>query len=306
MRLNWSLPVLTVVVAILAVPVVRTGVAQPAVGSPARLIDVHLHVWDPLPTGQPFQDSLLAAFDAFHLERAVVSGDLAPVRALAALAPERVLAGVSYGPGLTLPTPEELRGDFRAGRLAVFGEIDAAWFGEPLSGARLAPYWALIEAAQVPAAVFTGLAPAGTASRSCCTGYRATAARLQDVEEILVRHPNLRVYLMQAGWPYRAETVALMHTYSELYADLGNLAGNPTIPREEFFDYLQGLMRAGLGKRLMFGSGLAAQEWAARIGSVVNAVQAAPFLSEDERADIFYRNAERFLRSTLSAPHPLP
>jgi predicted TIM-barrel fold metal-dependent hydrolase len=240
---------------------------------------------------------LLAAFDAFHLTRAVASGEMAPVRDLAALAPGRVLAGVSYGPGLALPTPEELRGEFRAGRLSVFGEIDTAWLGEPLSGPHLAPYWALSEAAQVPVAVFTGLAPAGTALRPCCTSYRATAARLQEVEELLVRYPRLRVYLMQAGWPYRAETVALMHSYPELYADLGNLAGNPAIPREEFLDYLQALMCAGLGKRLMFGSGLAAQEWAAKIRPVIDAIQAAPFLSDDERADIFYRNAERFLGS---------
>ena len=28
---------------------------------------------------------------------------------------------------------------------------------------------------------------------------------------------------------------------------------------------------------------------------IVEAIQAAPFLSEEQRADIFYRNAERFL-----------
>jgi predicted TIM-barrel fold metal-dependent hydrolase len=159
----------------------------------------------------------------------------------------------------------------------------------------------------VPVAVFTGLAPAGTAGRACCAGYRATAARLQDVEEVLVRHPTLRVDLMQAGWPYREQTVALMHSYPELYADLGNLAGNPAVPREEFFDYLHALIRAGLGKRLLFGSGLSAQDWAAGIAAIVDAVRAAPFLSDEERADIFYRNAERFLAAPRSgAPRAVP
>ena len=278
----------------------QVGVAQHAGTRPARLIDVHLHVWDSLPTDHGFRDSLLAAFDAYHLERAVASGALTPVRMLAALAPDRVLAGVSYGPGLELPAPEVLQGEFRTGRLAVFGEIDAAWLGEPLASARLSPYWELSEAMQVPVAVFTGLAPARTSLQPCCTSYRATAARLQDVEEVLVRYPRLRVYLMQAGWPFRAETVALMHSYPELYADLGNLVGNPAIPRAEFYDYLQSLMRAGFGKRLMFGSGLSAQEWAKNIARTIEPIQAAPFLSDDQRADIFYRNAERFLRT--SAP----
>jgi hypothetical protein len=279
----------------------RVGVAQHAGTRPARLIDVHLHIWDSLPTGHAFRDSLLAAFDAYHLERAVASGALTPVRTLAALAPDRVLAGVSYGPGLELPAPEVLRGEFRAWRLAVFGEIDAAWLGEPLASARLSPYWELSEATQVPVAVFTGLAPAGTSLQPCCTSYRATAARLQDIEEVLVRYPRLRVYLMQAGWPYRAETVALMHSYPELYADLGNLVGNPAIPRAEFYDYLYALMRAGFGKRLMFGSGLSAQEWAPNIARRIEPIQLAPFLSDDQRADIFYRNAERFLRTPASS-----
>ena len=275
----------------------RVGVAQPPATRPVRLIDMHVHAWDALPAGPAFRDSLLAAFDAYHLERAVVSGALSPVRSVAVLAPNRVLAGVSYGPGVELPAPDVLRRDFQTGRLAVFGEIDAAWLGESLAGARLSPYWELSQATQVPVAVFTGLAPAGTSLQPCCTRYRATGARLQDVEEVLVRYPKLRVYLMQAGWPYRAETVALMQSYPELYADLGNLVGNAAIPREEFYDYLHALVRAGFGKRLMFGSGLSAQEWAANIASRIEAIQSAPFLSDEERADIFYRNAERFLRT---------
>jgi predicted TIM-barrel fold metal-dependent hydrolase len=233
----------------------------------------------------------------YGVERAVVSGDLTGVRALAAIAPQQVLAGVSYGPGLSLPTTDALRGDFASGQVAVFGEIDAAWLGESLSGSYLAPYWELAEAAQIPVAVFTGLAPAGTSLRACCSAYRATAERLHDVEEVLVRHPKLRVDLMQAGWPYREQTVALMYSYPNVYADLGNVVANPAIPRAEFLDYLHALVRAGFGRRLMFGSGLSAQEWAAKVGPMVEAIQAAPFLTDEERADIFYRNAERFLAS---------
>ena len=290
MRLGCTVLVLLALVA-------NLSGAQAVAARPQRLIDVHLHVWDPLPVERSFRDSLLTAFDAYHLERAVASGDLAQVRALAAFDSGRVLAGVSYGPGIALPSPDVLRDEFRTGRLAVFGEVDAAWLGEPLDSPHLAPYWELSEGAQVPVAVFTGLAPAGTSARPCCARYRATAARLQDVEEVIVRHPKLRMYLLQAGWPYRAETVALLQTYPELYAELGNVVGNPAIPREEFLDYLRALMRAGFGKRLMFGSGLSAQEWGTKVGPMIDAIQAAPFLSEDERADIFYRNAERFLRA---------
>ena len=268
------------------------------ISPPARLIDVHVHVWEPIPDTPSFRTSLFAAFDAFHLERAVVSGPQALVPSVVSLAPGRLLGGFVYGAGHDLPPPATLRTLFDTGRLAVLGEIDAAWRGEPLDSPSLEAYWSLCETRDIPAFIFTGLAPPGTPYQPCCPRYRTRLGRPEQIEEVLSRHQKLRVNLMQAGWPYREETVALMHMYPELYADLGNLAGNPRIPREEFYDYLRALMRAGLGKRLMFGSGLSIDEWRAKIGGIVTAIEEAPFLTAAERADIFHHNAARFLRLT--------
>lgn len=266
------------------------------VSLPAHLIDVHVHVWDPIPNDPSFRNSLLAAFDTFHLQRAVVSGPDALVPGVVSLAPNRLLGGFVYGAGYNLPPPATLRDLFAAKRLAVLGEIDAAWRGEPLDSNFLDAYWGLSETQDIPAFIFTGLAPPGTQYQPCCPRYRTHLGRPEQLEEVLIRHPKLRVNLMQAGWPYREETIALMHTYPELYADLGNIAGNPRIPREEFYDYLRALMRAGLGKRLMFGSGLSIDEWQAKIGGILAAIEGASFLTAEERADIFYNNAARFLR----------
>ena len=70
------------------------------------------------------------------------------------------------------------------------------------------------------------------------------------------------------------------------------------IPRKEFWRYLQALMDAGLGKRLMWGSDQ--MNWPATIDLAIEAVEEAPFLSEEEKTDLFYNNAARFLR--LNAP----
>jgi hypothetical protein len=52
---------------------------------------------------------------------------------------------------------------------------------------------------------------------------------------------------------------------------------------------------------------LSAQEWGQKIGPIIEAIQAAPFLSEEQRADIFYRNAERFLAgSRHGSPRRVP
>ncbi len=50
----------------------------------------------------------------------------------------------------------------------------------------------------------------------------------------------------------------------------------------------------GLGKRVLFGSDPMA--WPETIGMAVEAIQSADFLSAEQKADVFYNNAARFLR----------
>lgn len=260
---------------------------------PDRLIDMHVHAWQSPPRSESFKRSLLDAFTAFHLERAVVSGPTAAAVAAAALAPGTLLVGVADGAGSSLPSPAEFATSIQSHRIAVLGELDGAWDGEPLTATRLEQYLSAAENSGTPVAVFTGVAPPRTARQF--PHYRTQLGRPGEIEPILERHPRLRVYLMQAGWPFLADTIALMYVHPEVYADIGNLSANPAIPVNEFHAYLGALMRAGLGKRLMFGSGLDLTEWAGGIESRLKWIEDAPFLSPSDRADIFFANAERFL-----------
>ncbi len=81
----------------------------------------------------------------------------------------------------------------------------------------------------------------------------------------------------------------MMYQYPQLYADVSTITW--VIPRVVFYDYLEALVRAGLGKRLMFGSDQ--MRWPEKIGE---AIKQAPFLSEEQKRDILYNNAVRFLR----------
>jgi hypothetical protein len=74
---------------LIAVLVGGASAAPPPSRRPARLIDVHLHVWDPVPADTSFRSKLRAAFAAFHLEQAVVSGP-------AELVPAAVLCPLSH------------------------------------------------------------------------------------------------------------------------------------------------------------------------------------------------------------------
>lgn len=66
------------------------------------------------------------------------------------------------------------------------------------------------------------------------------------------------------------------------------------LPRAEFYRYLQRLVDAGFGKRIMFGSDQGI--WPETIRRAIENIEAAPFLSESQKRDILYNNAARFLR----------
>ncbi len=51
---------------------------------------------------------------------------------------------------------------------------------------------------------------------------------------------------------------------------------------------------AGLGERLMFGSDQMA--WPETIGMAIEAIESAEFLTAEQKRDVFYNNAVRFLK----------
>jgi predicted TIM-barrel fold metal-dependent hydrolase len=102
--------------------------------------------------------------------------------------------------------------------------------------------------------------------------------------------------VMHGGWPYLQDTMALLMIYPQVYIDLGAI--DWITPRAEFHNYLAALMRAGFGKRILFGTDQ--MYWPEALGMAVEAVEAATFLTPAEKHDIFYANATRFLKLAAS------
>jgi predicted TIM-barrel fold metal-dependent hydrolase len=63
-------------------------------------------------------------------------------------------------------------------------------------------------------------------------------------------------------------------------------------------------MRAGLGKRVLFGSDQ--MYWPEAIGMAVDAVDAATFLTPADKRDIFYGNAVRYLQLEQAGERKTP
>jgi len=228
--------------------------AEPAARSRSPIIDVHLHAFDlpdgeeppPNPvTGRPsasrtkaeLRDASLSALARYNIVKAVTSGPAATVAQWQAAAPERILVGAFVDESHPLPDLSELRAKIRSGQVHVLGELSLQYRGMALNDPRLEPYYALAEELDIPVGVHTGIGPPGTPYLPCFPQFRVTLGNPVLIEEVLVRHPRLRLYLMHGGAPYVQETKAIMSVYPQVYADLSVI--NWVLPREEFHAYLR-------------------------------------------------------------------
>ncbi len=228
----------------------------------------------------------LEAMERYNIVKGFVSGlDLDNVRKWVAKDSERFIAA----PFILKPGQhnlQHLRQEYEAGRLEGLGEIATQLSGVAPNHAALEPYFALAEELDVPVLIHTaGIGP-------YLPTFRSRAGNPLLLEDVLVRHPNLRLYVENAGYPFRAEMIAMMTQYPQLHADVSTITW--VIPRSAFYDHLEGLIRAGLGKRLMFGSDQ--MRWPQKIGEGIEAIRQAPFLTAEQKRDILFNNAARFLR----------
>ncbi len=254
---------------------------------------------DPIPAETTDEAVMAATLTAMerHNIYGVVSGEPALMARWIAAGPKRIMPALDYRlpgtPGarhVAARTLDELRREHAAGRLMVIGEIMAQYEGVPLDEPRLDPLWALAVELDVPVAIHMG--PGEPGQPYAGGGYRAALGDPLTLEPVLVKHPRLRVLVMHAGYPLGERLRALMFTYPQVYADVGVIVY--TQPRASFYAFLRGLVEDGYGDRILFGSDQ--MIWPGVIPAAIRTIEEAPFLSADQKRDIFYNNAVRFLR----------
>lgn len=184
------------------------------------------------------------------------------------------------------PAPDSVRVLLRSGTAKMIGELVVSYVGVSPSDSAFAPYFALAEEFDVPVLVHV----AGMGGRF--PSYRIEAGRPSLLEGVLKRHPKLRLYVENGGYPFGDEMVALLYMYPNVYVDVSTITW--LIPRQAFHDYLARLVRAGFGDRIMFGTDQFG--FPEITGRAIAAIESAPFLTPRQKRDIFYNNAARFLR----------
>jgi len=207
---------------------------------------------------------------------------------------DRIIPGLMFNLGPdTPPSVKEVKAMFVSGQYKVLGEVGIQYQGIDPSDARFEPYLAMAEELDVPVGIHIGPGPPG-APYFAADKYRARLHSPLLLEEALLRHPKLRVYAMHAGWPMIDDMLAMMWTHPQLYVDVGVIGY--AIPRAAFHDYLRRMVEAGFGKRIMFGSDQ--MVWPEAVEVTIESIETADFLTKDQKRDILYNNAARFLRLT--------
>ena len=189
-------------------------------------------------------------------------------------------------------TPQVFEQLVKEGSIKVFGEIGAFYSGMTLADPFYDPYLKICEAYGIPVAIHTGGGPPAITYRG------APKARLIQgdpllIEDVLVKYPQLKIYLMHAGAFYYEEALRLMMAYPHVYADLGVVLWVHAMPKYYGTEFLKRAKEFGMLDRVMFGSDQ--MVWPHGIELSLDQFASFDFLTQDEKRDILYNNAARFL-----------
>lgn len=222
---------------------------------------------------------------------AVASGPPDVIAKWKAAGGSRILPATPFDAKAGKPTVDELREMVKRRHVVAFAEVGQQYDGIPADDARMEPYYTLAEELDVPIGIHMGPGPP-SATYYFAPGYRMRISSLLLLEDVLVRHPKLRLWAMHAGWPLGDDAIGALYAHPQLYVDIGII--DYAFPRKAFYSYLRRLIDAGFENRIMFGSD--EMVWPDALSAAIDTIQDAPFLTQAQRRDILYNNAARFLR----------
>ena len=275
------------------------------------IIDVHLHAHtreslaQPMPnpatgqmspkTAEEHMTRSLAIMKERNVVLGIVSGSaLADVEAWDAAAPDRILKGISVDDPTRFMAPQDLDRLFQEKKLDVLGEVAAQYEGYSPSDPAFDAYWAVAAKHRVPVGIHSGGAPPRT-PYTCCPKFRLALGDPLLLEDMLVKYPTLKVYVMHAGGFFPQNALMLMTMYPHVYVDISTLTWTP-IAGDMLEPFLTDAKRRRLLDRVMFGSDQ--MRWPEAIALAIDRVNRLSFLTVEEKKDIFYDNAAKFLGLT--------
>ncbi|WP_295673578.1 amidohydrolase family protein [uncultured Mucilaginibacter sp.] len=274
-----------------------------------KIIDVHFHTRSAGDYGMPpppnpvtgkapdagTNDAILrnnyALLKKYNVVKAICSGTLLRNADYVTKDPERFISALEFPDHQNnlLPDTDTFKKLIREKKFAVFGELGLQYEGKTLDQPEYEPYIAICERFGIPIAIHMGLGPPETPYHGF-PNFTVASGNPFYLEPVLKKHAKLKLQIMHMGYPYLEETKAIMYVYPQVYADISVI--DWVLPKEEFYQYLKAIITAGHEKQIMYGSDQ--MIWEDAIPLSIRMIEAAPFLNEKQKQDIFYNNAARF------------
>lgn len=253
-------------------------------------------IWCPQPIAS------VTGIDALRRETIAALRRAHVVRAVLLQADAQLERWQKDAPGLFIPASsprnpsaaalEQFRAMVVSKRIEAIGEVGSQYIGLSADDPKLENFWSLAEQADLPVGIHLGEGMPLVGASVRTDRYRASLTTPFQLETVLKKHPRLRLYVMHAASPLTDEMIAMLFTYPSLYVDVA--ANDWNMPSAQFYAQLKRLVDAGFSKRIMFGSDQTIFPRA--IGLAIATINQAPFLSDQQKRDILYNNAARFLR----------
>ncbi len=240
-----------------------------------------------------YMKAVLAEYERLNVT-AVVMGDPKAVEKWKDAAPGRIIKGTSFeldnSGGKYVPL-DELRADFTKGGFQVMGEIGLQYEGLSPSDPSVDKYFALAEELDIPVGIHMGTGGSGRANITT-PKFRGSMGNPLLLEDLLARHPKLRVWIMHAGYPMMEPLLTLLQANAYVYVDVAGLIWS--YPLKEVHGYIQRIVEAGFEDRVMFGTDQLI--WPKLMAASISVIEGATYLTPQQKRDILYNNAARFLR----------
>ncbi|PWK78440.1 hypothetical protein LX99_02284 [Mucilaginibacter oryzae] len=235
------------------------------------------------------QDSIMATVKRLNMTM-VVYGDAGIIRNWKKVAGDRII------PGIGVSSPKDMSvvaftDSLSSGFYKVMGEVAPQYQGLSPSDMSLDGYFAAAEKLNIPVGIHMGTGGNGMANLTS-PKYRASMGDPLLLEDLLARHPKLKVWVMHAGYPLVDNMIALMGANAYVYVDIAGLIWSYS--QVEVNAYLKRLVQAGFGKRIMYGTDMLI--WPKLIETSLSIIENADYLSEEQKRDILFNNAVRFFR----------
>lgn len=282
------------------------------------IIDMHVHVYSPASFGssndfnsdgvilkgsknsEDHLKEIIAEFEKNNVVLAYASGDFEIIDIL-----NRKYPGKFYPSAEIWPTREllndpvyiaELKKRLKNKEILGIGEVLNFYTGIAPNDPVMDTIYKIAIEFDVPVCLHFAPGPTGVQT----WGGFFTQARYRNsnpllMEDVLVKFPQLRVNIMHSGVPaFTEETFAMFHMFPNVYADIGFLPVWSNYMRASLKQFLLKAVEYDFTDRIMFGSD--EMRWPSAIEKSLDFIRNAAYLTDQQKQDILYNNAARFLK----------